>query len=247
MGEARMSDRFERTLCFIDAIEKAQSTEEAERCLLAFAAGLGFTSIFGGIVPLRPIPLAELPSRIIFQALPNQWAARYNASGYVFRDPVVTHLLHQRTPFTWKEAYVASPQPDDVYLIGGEASEFGLKDGYVVPIYTLERSLAAVSFGGPTTVTDVAELASLHFAASYAVGSHLHRKATRKRLTQALTPREYDCLLWAGEGKTDWEISMILGISRSTVLKHVASARQKLGAVNKAHAIATALRIKLLG
>lgn len=153
----------------------------------------------------------------------------------------------KRTPFTWKEAYVASPQPDDVYLIGGEASEFGLKDGYVVPIYTLEGSLAAVSFGGPTTVTDVAELASLHFAASYAVGSHLHRKATRKRLTQALTPREYDCLLWAGEGKTDWEISMILGISRSTVLKHVASARQKLGAVNKAHAIATALRIKLLG
>ena len=61
-----------------------------------------------------------------------------------------------------------------------------------------------------------------------------------------ITAREHECLLWAGEGKTDWEISIILGISRSTVVKHVGSARRKLGATNKAHAIALAIRIQLL-
>lgn len=241
-----MADHFEQSLHFIDAIERARSTEEVESCLLAFAAAFGFTSVFGGIVPLKPMPLSEIPSRILFQAVPEPWADRYNTSGYVFRDPVVAHLLHERAPFTWDDAYRASSHPEDVHVIGGEASGFGLRDGYVVPIFTLEGNLAAISFGGPNKV-DAAELASLNFAASYTLGSHLHRQAARRRLPSTLTPREYDCLLWAGEGKTDWEISVILGISRSTVLKHVASAREKLGAVNKAHAIATALRIKLLG
>lgn len=187
-----MADRFEQTLHFIDAVERAQSTEEVEQCLLAFAAGFGFTSVFGGIVPLKPIPLSEIPSRILFQAVPEAWAERYNSSGYVFRDPVVAHLLHQHAPFTWQDAYHASSHPEDVHVVGGEAAEFGLQDGYVVPIYTLEGSLAAISFGGPTKVVDVAELASLSFAASYTLGSHLHRQAARKRLPNRLTPREYD-------------------------------------------------------
>jgi LuxR family quorum sensing-dependent transcriptional regulator len=53
-------------------------------------------------------------------------------------------------------------------------------------------------------------------------------------------------LLWASEGKTDWEISVILGISRPTVTKHLLSARQKLNAVNRAHLIGEALRNKLI-
>ncbi|WP_245270124.1 helix-turn-helix transcriptional regulator [Nitrobacter hamburgensis] len=52
----------------------------------------------------------------------------------------------------------------------------------------------------------------------------------RSRGNKLVTPRELDCLLWAGEGKTDWEISVILGISPSTVTKHIASARDKLNA-----------------
>ena len=40
-----------------------------------------------------------------------------------------------------------------------------------------------------------------------------------------LTAREWDHLLWAGEGKTNWEISVILGISKPTVTKHIIAAR----------------------
>jgi LuxR family transcriptional regulator, quorum-sensing system regulator BjaR1 len=86
----------------------------------------------------------------------------------------------------------------------------------------------------------------LNFAASYALGRHLHRIATWQRVSSDLTAREWDCLLWAGEGKTNWEISAILGISKSTVTKHIMAAREKLGAVSKAHAIAMAIRTKLL-
>jgi DNA-binding CsgD family transcriptional regulator len=54
----------------------------------------------------------------------------------------------------------------------------------------------------------------------------------------ALTPRELDSLALVADGKTDWEISVIFGVSEATVRFHVDNARRKLGAVNRAQAIA---------
>lgn len=57
-----------------------------------------------------------------------------------------------------------------------------------------------------------------------------------------LTPRERECLKWAANGKSEWEISQILGISEHTSEKHLINAKTKLKAVNRAHAVAEALR-----
>jgi LuxR family quorum sensing-dependent transcriptional regulator len=241
-----LSDRLSQTVRFIEAVEQTRTAAEVEDCLLGLAAGFGFTGLFGGIVPTRRAPLAELRSRILFQRFPAPWLDRYSSKGYVFRDPIIQHLSHERAPFTWHEGYKSCPQRRNVRLIQGEAAEFGLRDGYVVPILTIDGEIASLSFGGPVTLPVSADLSVLNFAASYALGRHLHRIATRQRVSSNLTPREWDCLLWAGEGKTNWEISAILGISRSTVTKHIMAAREKLGAVSKAHAIATAIRTKLL-
>lgn len=217
-----------------------------EHCLLEVAARFGFTAIFGGIVPIKRVPKAEIASRILFQHFPVEWAGRYSRQGYVFRDPIVHRLRYDRTPFSWNDAYRSCSKAGDVALIRGEASEFGLRQGHVVPVSMIDGGLTAVSFGGPKLDCSAGDLSVLNFAASYAVGSCLHHAESLRRYHHNLTPREYDCLLWAGEGKTDWEISVILGISRSTVLKHIAAAREKLGAVNKTHAIAKAIRRKLL-
>lgn len=241
-----MSDRLSQTVRFIEAVEQTRTAADIEDCLLGLAAGFGFTGLFGGIVPTRPAPPAELRSRILFQHFPAQWLDRYSSKGYVFRDPVIQHLFHERAPFTWHEGYESCPQRRNVRLIRGEAAEFGLRDGYVVPVSTIDGEIASLSFGGPETLPVSADLSVLNFAASYALGRHLHRIANWQRVSSNLTAREWDCLLWAGEGKTNWEISVILGISRSTVTKHIMAAREKLGAVSKAHAIATAIRTKLL-
>lgn len=57
-----------------------------------------------------------------------------------------------------------------------------------------------------------------------------------------LTARERDALSWVAEGKSDWEIAVILGLSETTVRYHVDNARRKLGAVNRAQAVARLLR-----
>jgi LuxR family quorum sensing-dependent transcriptional regulator len=61
-----------------------------------------------------------------------------------------------------------------------------------------------------------------------------------------LTDRERDALAWVAEGKSDWEISVILGVSEGTARFHVDNARKKLGAVNRAQAVARLAAARLL-
>ncbi|NTC22081.1 response regulator transcription factor, partial [Agrobacterium tumefaciens] len=61
-----------------------------------------------------------------------------------------------------------------------------------------------------------------------------------------LSPRERECLLWIGEGKTYWECARILGLSEHTVRFYLESARHKLGAANTTHAISKAVKASLL-
>lgn len=61
-----------------------------------------------------------------------------------------------------------------------------------------------------------------------------------------LTPQEVACLEWCKEGKTNWEIGGILGISEKTVEFHLSNVKKKLGAANKISAVVLGLRHGLI-
>ncbi|MEP7300871.1 MAG: helix-turn-helix transcriptional regulator [Caldimonas sp.] len=61
-----------------------------------------------------------------------------------------------------------------------------------------------------------------------------------------LSPREYECLQWAAEGKTAWETGMILSIAEGSVAKVLASAIHKLDCASKPQAVVKALRLGLI-
>lgn len=61
-----------------------------------------------------------------------------------------------------------------------------------------------------------------------------------------LSPREYECLKWAAEGKTAWETGMLLSIAEATVAKILASALRKLDCATKPQAVVKALRLGLI-
>jgi DNA-binding CsgD family transcriptional regulator len=62
----------------------------------------------------------------------------------------------------------------------------------------------------------------------------------------SLTTRELEALQWAARGKTAWEIGKILQITKRTVDEHTQTAIRKLGAANKSHAVAIALRKRII-
>jgi LuxR family quorum sensing-dependent transcriptional regulator len=55
-----------------------------------------------------------------------------------------------------------------------------------------------------------------------------------------------DILQWMAEGKSDWEIHVILKISKHFVDKIARQLRAKLNATNRAQTVATALRYNLI-
>ena len=65
-------------------------------------------------------------------------------------------------------------------------------------------------------------------------------------MTTPLTPREADALRLAAEGRTDKGIARELRISAHTVSHLIYSARHKLGADSRAHAVAIAMRLGIV-
>lgn len=61
-----------------------------------------------------------------------------------------------------------------------------------------------------------------------------------------LTKQERQCLLWAAEGKTSWEISAILRVSERTVRFHIHNASEKLNVASRQHAVARAVSLGLI-
>lgn len=57
-----------------------------------------------------------------------------------------------------------------------------------------------------------------------------------------LTEREAECLRWAAQGKTSWEIGHILGLSERTANYHISNACAKMKVRGRQAAIAQALR-----
>lgn len=74
---------------------------------------------------------------------------------------------------------------------------------------------------------------------------HAYIKMAKQRLV-AITKRERDCLLWASEGKTSWEISQILGVSERTVNFHLSNCIEKTNSSNRLQAIAKCVVTNLI-
>lgn len=107
------------------------------------------------------------------------------------------------------------------------------------------RQTIAVSLGGETVEFLPEELSLVSLAAGYAI-SQLCRPPADPEGSPRLTPRERECLQLAATGKSEREISQMLGISEHTSEKHLLNAKGKLGAVNRVQAVAEAIRRGLI-
>lgn len=234
-----------RSFAVVNAIAAAQTPAEIGSQLVRLARGFGFSSVYGGLVPRRRTPRLEIVPLTLVQHVPEDWARRYNERGYLFRDPVFHRLQSDAQPFTWADSYASCASEVDRKLVSGEARAFGLTNGFVVPVKTLEERIAAVSFGGDRAALDPDEASKLSFVANFAIGRFLQLHALADGAPAQLTPRERECLVWSSEGKTEADIAEILGVSTSTISKHIASAKDRLGAMNKTHAVAVAMKLNV--
>ncbi len=242
--------RMAETWDLVGRIETATDAGKIEAQLLQIASSYGLSSLFAGWVPSLKTPIAqpEVAANILHDHAPGEWSKRYVEQNYIHHDPIVERLQQDTMPFTWQDAYGSCPSRTDAELIDGEASSFGLRTGYVVPVPLLGGLTLAFSFGGAAMEAEPGALSTLAFVTNVAAGHLVNLARCRShRDGRDLTPREVDCLSWSAEGKTAGEIGTILGVSPCTVVKHLTAAREKLDAINKSQAVAKAIRLKIIG
>ncbi|ODU67536.1 helix-turn-helix transcriptional regulator [Novosphingobium percolationis] len=168
---------------------------------------------------------------------PGQWADHYDRQALSLSDPVHRASHVTAIGFQWAQIPFLIPLSRGDRVILAQGQNQGIGDGYTVPVNVPGEACGSCSFandlGRPLPLDD------LPFA--QLVGAVAFEKARRLWLPRGvidqirrpvLTDRQRDCLLWAARGKTDWEISRILGISEETVARHIRMACDKYG-VNK--------------
>lgn len=230
-----------RNLAF-DFIEEIRSIEDADQAQAAFEnaiSSFGFTNFMCGDV------LNPRASGFVVGNWNRQWAERFYEQNYLRHDPVVLRNFRDNAPFFWHDE---RPLVEGLQArIMDEGREFGMFDGFCIPIHGPGSRTSAVSMAAKAIEMSHEDIRALHMMCMCFHGrmEYLMRHAARIA-PGILTERETECLKWATLGKTDWEIGRILSISERTVRQHFTNIYRKLPACNRTHAVAIGIQWKLV-
>lgn len=234
---------FDDTLAYIDRIQKARTPEEVCRALIGVTSRYGLTALLAGTVPKPGTPQEEQRSHVMLCDWPKEWMERYVSMNYVDRDPLVTYMKRKPSAVFWHDAIARVGADMEGQRVYGDAGAFKLKDGFAMPLITVEGEVVMVSLGGEEVELSEEAVSVISLASTFAIGRAMQLSTTPVIEHRAeLTSREKECMRWAALGKSEWEISQILGISEHTSEKHLLNAKAKLGAANRVQAVAEAIR-----
>lgn len=121
-----------------------------------------------------------------------------------------------------------------------------MTDGVVVPLFGRGGDYGCIVLGIKSS-----RLAPREFAekigwywmilGGYLYEAYLHCAANSHAVI-TLTSRERECLAWAAEGKTSWEIGQIIGVAERTVNFHLNNCLRKTGSSKRQHAVSRCLQ-----
>ena len=192
-----------------------------------------------------PQPGERFEDVLLASRLPPDWLELYIAENYVRDDPAIRHCRRTAQPFEWDAAPfdpVREPRAADIVR---HVRDFGLHNGYVTPIPSASGALGCVWVAGTDSPTPRTR-AAIHLTSLYAFERLRALKEPHCRQKSNLTTREREVLHWIASGKLAWEIGEILAISKRTVDEHTQAGLRKLGAANRAQAVAIAMRDRII-
>jgi len=179
------------------------------------------------------------------------WQEHYARESLHIYDPVSRIALIRGSPVTWGEAAQTvsqTPMPDRVLT---EARDFSLRSGFAVPAFSSDGLAGIFAVLSPLEEKAFNEVykETRHIAHLLAIHLHTRIAALCAKLEESapirLSGRETEVLLWSSAGKTVWETSQILDVSKHTVDFHIRNAMKKFGVHSKAQAVAQMIQRRI--
>jgi LuxR family transcriptional regulator, quorum-sensing system regulator BjaR1 len=239
VGEDELWGR--RALDFVDAANRLDSPAIL-RLFETQLAGCGFTSY---MMAALPVPGVSLEALVVANGWPAGWTEIYVRENFSAVDPVVRYGASTVQPFEWWEARYDPEQDPAAHTVMTRATDFGLHAGFSIPLHH-DGAGALVTMAGERPEFGPGAKSAMQLIAIF---MHNRIRSLKKLATPERSPlsgREREILLWAAEGKTAWEISVILNIAERTVKFHLIGAGRKLNAANRTAAVAKALAMGLI-
>lgn len=200
----------------------------------------------------EPKPI-ENPAQLIVAAnWEPRWIERYVAKKYIANDPTIKYLLRTNKSFSWAqavEAYEDHPHYRRMQKMMQDGKAHGLVSGHIFPVFGRNGLMGATTLGGPTeidlspvecmlleTVTRITYFKLLEFEGT------VYADKIGDSSDMVLTHREIQALSNMADGMTSPEIAEVLKVAPTTIDWYGASVQEKLGARNRIHAVAIAIR-----
>lgn len=232
----------------LDIIQKSIECRTEQDVAGVSASVKDLVSADYGVCGLGEVESGKLKNivKIVNFDYPVEWLNMYAAEGLYAKDPIIKYNFEHYKTHLWSEA-IETYQEAPYREFMNSASEFGLRYGIASGVCSKKGPKGSIfSFASSKEYFKNRQKKILDI-----VIPHVHCALERVCVGRApsvssLSEREKEVLKWMKEGKTNWEISMILNISERTIKFHVKNIEWKLNAVNKAHAVAIALDMGLV-
>jgi DNA-binding CsgD family transcriptional regulator len=200
-----------------------------------------------GHMSLCRISSENMHSTSINNGFPDEFLVQYADNKYPLIDPLIQNFIKTRD-------VQYSGELKKYYMQGKARSVLDLYMDFRISNLTFygiyEPTKGAIDgfyFGGTRIKNKQHDAAAARYLLPF-FSIALRRMISHRKIADSgyITARELEVLNWLKEGKTSWEISMILKRSERVVGFHVNNILKKLNAMNRTHAVAIAMDNKII-
>lgn len=229
---------------FVRAANRTARMDDLKVLLSGAVEALGFDHV----ALVHHVNLSNSPGDAVqYVDYPDAWRELNAERGYFSDDPVLAACQSQAAAFIWSDLpKIIDVTPRQAEILDS-AALCGLGEGFTVPINVPGEFLGSCSYAVRAgRELPVASLPAAQYVACFAFeAARRIRRAERARGAPEerpkLTGRQFDCLVLAAQGKSDWHIAQILGISSDTVHQHIEAAKKRYGVASRTQLVVRAL------
>lgn len=237
---------------FIELSRSVRTPEELDRLILDVTREMGFDHYalihhvnLNAFAPdLQHMVRGEL---VALWNYPESWVEVYHEKNIVANDPVLMASQRTNVGFVWEDMGKLIKITPLHRAITDDTRRAGLAQGFTVPAHIPGEANGSCNFAVrtgrnlPRHNLPMAQLVgSFAFQAARAMVEKVRRQGTPVT-TRRLGNRQLECIALLAQGKTDWEIGRILGISELTVRRHLTLAKEHYEVASRVQVVMRAM------